>query len=66
MKSILFLGPDKTAIICGLIPAATYLVQTIRLEKPNGFTLFLNILTGFFIAFPYLGKALRRKYINKG
>jgi hypothetical protein len=62
MKSIFTIGPEKNAIICGLIPVATYLTQSIMVWQMNLTVLFLYLLTGFFIGLPYIIKLIKKAH----
>lgn len=60
MRGIFKIGPDKNAILCGLIPAVTYIIESIFFHRFNLIILLLNIATGVFIGLPYLKKALKK------
>lgn len=62
MKSIFTLGPEKNAIICGLIPVVTYLTQSIVGWQMELKMLVFNLLTGFFIGLPYIIKLLKKHF----
>ncbi|MSP53814.1 MAG: hypothetical protein EXR81_06165 [Gammaproteobacteria bacterium] len=55
-KAIVTLGPEKYSILCGYIPALTYAFQWIASGHMHGEVLLFNILTCFFIGFPYIWK----------
>lgn len=59
MKGIFAIGPDRNAIICGLIPAVTYIIESIYLWQFNFIILILNICIGFFIGLPYFIKLIK-------
>lgn len=62
IKSVATIGPERSAIIFGSIPLATYLVQFLSMRHFDWTILLLNALTGFFIALPYI---LRMRFIRK-
>lgn len=65
LKGILAIGAEKSSMLCGLIPAVTYILQTIILHHPyNIFILLLYLLTGIFIALPYIVKLKTSKSLN--
>lgn len=62
LKGILKIGAEKSSIICGLIPAITYVVQCLFTHQPHNIgILLLNLITGFFIAFPYFMQYREKK-----
>ncbi len=54
IKGVLTIGAEKNAILCGLIPTTTYVLQSIFSKEHNMSVLILNIATAFFIILPYL------------
>lgn len=53
LKGILAIGAEKSAILCGVIPAITYILQAVFHYQFNVTILLLNLATGVFIALPY-------------
>ncbi len=63
MKAVIKIGPEKNAILCGLTPAITYIIEAYALHSYNSLMLSLNLITGFFIALPTLVKFLKNQRI---
>jgi drug/metabolite transporter (DMT)-like permease len=56
MKSVIKIGVEKNAIVSGLVPASTYVLQAVIFHHYSDLMLLLNLAAGFFIALPYIMK----------
>lgn len=60
LQSILKLGPEKSAIINGLIPSATYVLESILSQHFDKTLLLLSIGVGFFVILPPVASQFRK------
>ncbi len=60
MQSILKIGVQKSVIISGLIPATTYIMQSIFFHQFYTATLLLNLAFGFFIVLPDIVNLIKK------
>lgn len=61
LKGTLSIGADKHAVLCGLIPAITYVIQSLYFHEHHVVILLFNLLMGLFISLPYILQFLQKK-----